>query len=125
MTPLSVASGFGFQLTDKGRNAETGLDYLGARYMSAAQGRLMIFDPSSGGITPLDPQSWNEYSYVSNRQTRNVDIDGNWAREIHIQLSNYASKDYVSAIEPNTLPGRQSAMDSAIIIKIGTSTCMR
>ncbi len=30
----------GIQFTGKERDAETGLDYFGARYMSAAQGRF-------------------------------------------------------------------------------------
>ena len=30
------------QFTGKERDAETGLDYFGARYMSSAQGRLTI-----------------------------------------------------------------------------------
>lgn len=63
------------QFTSKERDTETGLDYFGARYHSPSQGRFMIPDPSSGGITPLDPQSWNKYSYVRNRPTRFMDID--------------------------------------------------
>lgn len=37
------------RFTGKERDAETGLDYFGARYMSAAQGRLTSTDPKSLG----------------------------------------------------------------------------
>ena len=39
------------RFTGRERDAETGLDYFGARYMSAAQGRFTSPDPISG--TPL------------------------------------------------------------------------
>jgi RHS repeat-associated protein len=110
---LSAASNPMNQNASKERDTETGLDFFGARYHSAAQGRFMIPDPSSGGITPLDPQSWNKYSYVRNRPKRFVDPNGYWATEIHVQLTTYALKDYVSAAELKMLVGQQSIMDSA------------
>ena len=54
------------KFTGKLRDAESGLDYIGARYMSSAQGRFTSPDPID--IMPqklLDPQQWNNmYSYV-------------------------------------------------------------
>ncbi len=52
------------QFTGKERDAETGLDYFGARYFSAAQGRVTSPDPIIG--RPDDPQSWNMYAYARN-----------------------------------------------------------
>lgn len=54
------------EFTGKERDTETGLDYFGARYLSAAQGRFTspdfpLLDQNLG-----DPQSWNLYSYVRN-----------------------------------------------------------
>lgn len=54
----------------------TGLDYFGARYFSAAQGRFTspdapLLDQSSG-----DPQSWNLYGYVRNNPLKYHDPDG-------------------------------------------------
>jgi RHS repeat-associated protein len=100
------------KFTGKERDTETGLDFFGARYFSGGQGRFMIPDPSSGGVTPFDPQSWNKYSYVRNRPTRFMDIGGNWATEIHVQLTNYVLRDYVSAEELSILVGQQSVMDN-------------
>lgn len=54
--------------TGKERDAETGLDYFGARYMAAAQGRFTSPDPvnhPSGSKNPAafltNPQRWNGY----------------------------------------------------------------
>ncbi len=59
--PGGVAQRF----TGKERDAETGLDYFGARYMSA-QGRFTSPDKPFADQTPFDPQSWNLYSYTRN-----------------------------------------------------------
>jgi RHS repeat-associated protein len=57
----------------------TGLDYLGLRYMSPAQGRFTSPDPNSAGASLYDPQSWNAYSYVNNRPLAYVDPDADVA----------------------------------------------
>ena len=54
------------EFTGKERDAETGLDYFGARYLSATQGRFTSGDPFLGGGRPEDPQSWNRYAYARN-----------------------------------------------------------
>ena len=63
--------------TGKERDAETGLDYFGARYMSSAQGRFTSVDPI--WITKerlLDPQRLNLYAYGRNNPLRFIDPDG-------------------------------------------------
>jgi RHS repeat-associated protein len=65
------------RFTGKPRDAETGLDYFGARYYGSRTGRLTTVDPLMGTQTALfDPQRWNRYSYVGNRPTRLIDPDG-------------------------------------------------
>ena len=82
------------QFTSKERDAETGLDYFGARYYSSSQGRFTSPDEWAGGIVdaysggqvgkpgPLpyadidDPQTLNKYVYVRNNPLRYVDPDG-------------------------------------------------
>lgn len=77
-----------------GTGCVTGLDYFGARYFSAAQGRFTSPDEFTGGIVdpftgqqvgqpgPLpyaditDPQTLNKYAYVRNNPLRYVDPDG-------------------------------------------------
>ncbi len=65
------------KFTGKERDAETGLDFFGARYMSSAQGRFTSPDPIQIiSQKLLDPQQWNMYSYVRNNPLRLVDPTG-------------------------------------------------
>jgi RHS repeat-associated protein len=74
-------SGVRSRSTGKERDAETGLDYFGARYFSSAQGRFTSPDWSA---TPqpvpyadlTDPQTLNLYSYVRNNPLSKADTDG-------------------------------------------------
>jgi RHS repeat-associated protein len=71
---FSAASNRMNQNTSKERDAETGLDYFGARYYSGGQGRFMSIDP--GPFTIADPQNWNRYSYVQNNPLKFIDPTG-------------------------------------------------
>jgi len=62
--------------TSKERDAETGLDFFGARYMSSAQGRFTSPDEPLEDQDPSDPQSWNLFGYVRNNPLRFTDADG-------------------------------------------------
>ena len=65
------------KFTGKERDAETGLDYFGARDFSGAQGRFTSPDPIH--IMPqklVDPQQWNMYAYGRNNPLRFVDPTG-------------------------------------------------
>ena len=62
--------------TGKERDAESGLDYFGARYYGSTMGRFMSPDEPFVDQSPGDPQSWNLYSYVRNNPLTNVDPDG-------------------------------------------------
>jgi RHS repeat-associated protein len=64
------------RFTGKERDGENGLDYFGARYHSAAQGRFTSPDEPLAAQTEADPQSWNLYSYVGNSPLGRVDADG-------------------------------------------------
>jgi RHS repeat-associated protein len=67
--------------TGKERDAETGLDYFGARYYGSNMGRWLSPDWSA---TPepvpyadlTDPQTLNLYGYVRNNPLRRADLDG-------------------------------------------------
>ncbi|MCZ2150610.1 MAG: hypothetical protein LC126_22905, partial [Bryobacterales bacterium] len=56
--------------TGKERDAETGLDYFGARYLSGVQGRFTSADNFLNDTTALDPQRWNLYAYARNKPLR-------------------------------------------------------
>jgi RHS repeat-associated protein len=70
-----------YKFTGKERDAESGLDYFGARYYSNGLGRWVSADWSA---TPVpvpyadfgDPQTLNQYSYVRNLPTTRFDADG-------------------------------------------------
>ena len=70
-----------YKFTGKKRDAETGLDYFGARYYSNGLGRWISADWSA---TPVpvpyadfgDPQSLNLFSYVRGLPTTETDLDG-------------------------------------------------
>src|SRR5204863_4468529 len=85
------------RFTDKERDAESGVDYFGARYLSTAQGRftsadpynpMMIMQNSRAGRLPEaaarshfddlleNPQSWNRYGYVRNNPLALIDPFG-------------------------------------------------
>jgi RHS repeat-associated protein len=104
-TPLglpvsSYDSGRRSRCTGKERDAETGLDYFGARYFSAAQGRFTSPDEFKGGIADAftgndietntalpyaditDPQTLNKYAYVRNNPLRYTDPDGHCLEDL-------------------------------------------
>lgn len=55
-------------------DAETGLNYAGARYYDPVIGRFMGVDPKN--FDEDDPTSFNRYSYVGNNPYRYTDPDG-------------------------------------------------
>jgi RHS repeat-associated protein len=64
------------KFTAKERDAETGLDYFGARYMSSAQGRFTSPDGPLLDQSSNEPQSWNIYAYGRNNPLRFTDPTG-------------------------------------------------
>ena len=65
------------KFASKERDIETGLDYLGARYYSSAQGRFMGVDPIFLKKERLsDPQRLNLYAYVRNDPLKYIDPTG-------------------------------------------------
>jgi RHS repeat-associated protein len=62
--------------TGQYRDWETRLDYFNTRYFSSVQGRFSSPDPINAGVDPLDPQTWNAYSYVRNSPTALTDPSG-------------------------------------------------
>ncbi len=64
------------RFTGKERDAETGLDYFGARYFSGAQGRFTSVDPLLASARVPEPQTWNRYTYAGNNPLRFVDPNG-------------------------------------------------
>jgi RHS repeat-associated protein len=64
------------KFTAKERDAETGLDFFGARYLSSAQGRFTSADPLLNSAHPWNPQTWNRYAYALNNPLKFTDPTG-------------------------------------------------
>jgi RHS repeat-associated protein len=65
------------KFTQKERDAESDLDYFGARYYSGSQGRFTGSDPIP--VTKenfVNPQRWNLYIYVNNNPLTAIDPTG-------------------------------------------------
>ncbi len=63
------------QFTGHVRDAESGLDYFGARHMAATQSRFLSVDPSMKSMVNM-PQGWNRYVYVLNNPLSLIDPTG-------------------------------------------------
>ena len=84
--------------TGKERDAETGLDYFGARYFSGAQGRFTSPDPKHFPHDIGDPQSWNKYGYTRNNPLRYTDPDGeDWRDALAGALNAFGSDNLLGA----------------------------
>jgi len=103
----------------KVKDEETGLNYFGARYLSAGTGRFLApdsvraVDPFSGGINPLalaDPQRQNVYGYSLNNPNRYVDPDGNFA--ILIPILEYGVPALIAALSIKAVDDTRKALDN-------------
>jgi RHS repeat-associated protein len=115
------------QFAGKERDAETGLDYFGARYFSAAMGRFTTPDPDGAGTYPHLPQTWNAYAYTGNNPLNRIDPDGrDWVGWFFYKLGFTTSPetglfDGISAREFTELPG-EFAKDHQKIPLVGIPT---
>lgn len=67
------------------RDYEVGLDYFGARYFSAAQGRFTSPDLANPDLS--NPQTLNRYQYALNNPLRYVDRNGLYEEDVHRDLT--------------------------------------
>jgi len=93
------------KFTGKERDAETGLDYFGARYMSSTQGRFTSVDPGAFSKRHIaNPQKWNRYPYVLNNPLRFFDPDG--MEEIELIIRTFIPQKSVTVPMPVKGDGR-------------------
>jgi len=96
----------GSRSTGKERDAESGLDYFGARYYGSNMGRFMSPDwaskPEAVPYSSLaNPQSLNLYSYVLNNPLSKADPDGHCGTEDGTPCSKNLSVTQVTNIVVN------------------------
>lgn len=104
-----------YKFTGKERDAETNLDYFGARYFSSGLGRWMSPDwaatPANVPYAILsDPQSLNLYSYVRNKATAAIDVDGH--DSLAISFDDYEAEGPLGIHYPYTGHGAVVTIDS-------------
>jgi len=93
------------KFTAKERDAETGLDYFGARYFSSAGARFTTPDPLMASAKASNPQTWNRYAYALNNPLRFVDPDGLEVPEECVKDPNCMIKVKVNVIYDKTVQG--------------------
>jgi RHS repeat-associated protein len=70
------------QFTGHERDQASGMDYMHFRFYGSNMGRFM--KPDNGvDQTPMNPQSWNLYSYVRGNPVNFNDPTGHWSGEYH------------------------------------------
>jgi len=109
-------------LTDQERDAETGLDYFGARYYDPWVGRFMSVDPAFVSHQPssmfirahFDSQAVNVYSAMLNRPTTLVDPDGREPNSFMRQAADWADSKSFGMPANDMLDRAEGAADSAV-----------
>jgi len=87
--------------TGKERDAETGLDYFGARYQRAGGGRFTSVAPLQTTAENLvDPQRWNRYAYARDNPLRWVDPDGRsiWSKLVKVVVKTFKAGNAAAAV---------------------------
>ena len=69
------------QFTGKEKDTETNLNFFLARYYAGSQGRFTSPDEPLMGQDPVEPQSWNLYTYGLNNPLRYYDPSGQASEE--------------------------------------------
>ncbi|MFC6644128.1 glycoside hydrolase family protein [Granulicella cerasi] len=117
-----------FKYTGKERDAESGLDYFGARYLTSGLGRWMSPDWSAkADPVPYaklnDPQTLNLYAYVGNSPVARVDADGH---AMPRALKPFMNGDQLSAFTDGAMASpsaeEQSATATIIVYFEGETT---
>jgi len=106
--------------TGKERDAESGLDYFGARYFSGAQGRFTSPDQPFNDQDASDPQSWNLFAYGRNNPLLYTDPTGD---EVTCSgdADNFKCIDNAPPAQPPQVDTTPSALPSLMLNVLITS----
>ena len=78
------------KFSGKERDAESELDYFGARYYDKSLYRFLSTDQLIPIRTCRDPQKWNLYGYCRSNPENYIDLDGRQAIKLETIRNNYA-----------------------------------
>jgi RHS repeat-associated protein len=111
-----------YKFTGKERDAESGLDYFGARYYSSNMGRWMSPDwadkPEAVPYSDLhDPQSLNLYGYVRNNPLSRADADGHDC----CTLPTLPTMEEVNAVAGPLVASAAGALTTAAEVTVSTA----
>ena len=124
-----VADATEHHFTGKERDAESGLDYFGARYYGSSMGRFMSPDWSDAAVpipfaTLSNPQTLNLYSYVGNNPLSVTDPFGhNWFTDFLNGVAKATYRPLVFAAQHPIVTGR--ALGNAAVHPIATARAIR
>jgi RHS repeat-associated protein len=108
------------QFAGKEFDADSGLNYSGARYYASMTGRFTTVDPGHVGGDVMDPQSWNGYAYALNNPFRFVAPEGSCSQD--------AKGNYVDGDEGGTMVAAGACprgKDGALVIGISETVSVK
>lgn len=102
----------------KERDAETGLDYFGGRYLQSGTASFTSVDPVlDTKAALLAPQRWNRYAYALNNPIRLVDPDG---REVPVLMNGKFYGMGLDGMSAGTPEQRNKVFAAWVDIVLGT-----
>jgi RHS repeat-associated protein len=104
--------GINQKFTAKERDAESELDYFGARFLSSELGRFLSVDPTRLSVSLTNPQSWNLYSYALNNPVVYNDPNGKWTTRAHDEIIDIALGDVLSDKDRNWIRQASEYLDA-------------
>jgi RHS repeat-associated protein len=103
------------KFSGKERDAESGLDYFGARYYDRAQYRFISVDPETNPVgCAAQPQLWHLFGYCRNNPLAFVDPDG--AASFALNRLTFLADSNSAVLKGNY--GRSDVPDQILDIKI-------
>jgi RHS repeat-associated protein len=111
-----------YKFTGKERDAESQLDYFGARYYSNGLGKFLTTDPKNVALRHLlNPQKLNKYSYTINNPTSFLDPNG--MEEVTIQLRAFIPPASVAGFRGDNRsfsPDKNASSRTSVTVRIET-----
>jgi RHS repeat-associated protein len=106
------------KFTQKERDAESGLDYVLARYYSSPHGCFSSVDPMLASGQQAEPQSWNRFSYVQNNPLRYIDPNG----ERRVNAGDRLANTYEAKKNPDGSPLTTTVRSNLVRFRVEVGT---